>query len=222
MPVSRLQIRSAKFRQDDLHFEASMIRSFKHAAFLGLVLVAFLGGCDTPATRPVFPDIRFTNLPRLQLEVASVEIKDEFQPTFREPNVEHLFPVTPEHAVENWAKDRLQAVGTSLRARVRIIDASVKEVELPRTQGITGAFTTDQAQRYDANVEVAVEIIDDRGFALRSVSAKAARSQSVKEGITPNDREQAWYDLTKALMNDLNQELEKQMLANFGTYLQRG
>ncbi len=199
-----------------------MIRPFKHAAFIGLVLAAFLGGCDTPATRPAFPDIHFTNLPRLQLEVAAIDIKDEFQPSFREPNVEHLFPVTPEHAVENWAKDRLQAVGTSLRARVRIIDASVKEAQLPRTQGLTGAFTTDQAQRYDANLEVNVDILDDRGFALRSVSAKTSRSQSVAEGITPNQREQIWYDMTKALMNDLDQELEKQMRANFGTYLQRG
>jgi hypothetical protein len=199
-----------------------MIRSFKHAAFLGLVLAGLVGGCDTPPTRPVFPDIHFTNLPRLKLEVAAIDIKDDFQPSFRKPDVEHLFPVTPEHAVENWAKDRLQPVGNSLRGRVRIIDASVKEVELPRTQGITGAFTTDQAERYDANVEVSVDILDERGFAIRSVSAKAARSQSVAEGITPNDREQVWYDMTKALMNDLNQELEKQMLANFGTYLDRG
>ena len=197
-----------------------MTRPFKHAAFIGLALVAFLGGCDTPATRPVFPDIRFTDLPRLQLDVAAIDIKDEFQPSFRVPNVEHLFPVTPEHAAENWAKDRLQAVGTTRRARVRIIDASVKEVELPKTQGLTGAFTTDQAERYDAAIEMSIDIMSDRGFPERTASAKATRSQSVAEGITPNDREQVWYNMTKALMADLNQELEKQMRANFGNYLQ--
>jgi hypothetical protein len=197
-----------------------MTRPFKHAAFIGLVLVAFLGGCDTPATRPVFPDIRFTDLPRLRLDVAAIDIKDEFQPSFRVPNVEHLFPVTPEHAAENWAKDRLEAVGTARRARVRIIDASVKEVELPKTQGLTGAFTTDQAERYDAAIEMSIDILSDRGFPERTVSAKTTRSQSVAEGITPNDREQVWYNMTKALMADLNQELEKQMRANFGNYLQ--
>jgi hypothetical protein len=197
-----------------------MTRSFKHAAFIGLVLVAFLGGCDTPATRPVFPDIHFTELPRLRLDVAAIDIKDEFQPSFREPNVEHLFPVTPEHAAENWAKDRLQAVGTTGRARVRIINASVKEVELPKTQGLTGAFTTDQAERYDAAIEMSIDILNDRGFAERTVSAGATRSQSVAEGITPNDREQVWYNMTKALMADLNQNLEKQMRDYFGNYLQ--
>ena len=49
----------------------------------------------------------------------------------------------------NWVHDRLEATGTTRRARARIIDASVKESELPRTKGLTGAFTTDQAQRWD-------------------------------------------------------------------------
>lgn len=197
-----------------------MTRSFKHAVFIGFVLVAALASCETPATRPVFPDIRFTDQPRLRLDVARIDIKDEFQPSFREPNVEHLFPVPPERAAENWAKDRLEATGNTREARVRITDASVKEVELPRTKGITGAFTTDQAERYDAVIEVSVDILGDNGFAERTVSAKATRSQSVAEGITPNEREQVWYNMTKDLMAELNQELEQQMRANFGYYLQ--
>jgi hypothetical protein len=106
------------------------------------------------------------------------------------------------------------------RARVRIIDASVKETELPRTKGLTGAFTTDQAERYDATVEMSIDLLNDRGFIDRTISAKAARSQSVAEGITPNQRDQAWYALTKDLMADLDRELERQMRANFTFYIQ--
>jgi hypothetical protein len=197
-----------------------MIRSFKHAAFLGLVLIATLAGCETPATRPVFPDIRFTDQPKLRLDVVAIDIEEQFHPTFQAPDVEHLFPVPPERAAENWAHDRLEATGTTRRARVRIIDASVKEVELPKTQGITGAFTTDQAERYDGAIEVSIDIMGDNGFPVRTVSAKATRSQSVAEGITPNERDKVWYDMTKQMMADLNQELEKQMRANFGYYLQ--
>ena len=47
-----------------------------------------------------------------------------------------------------WLAVAALVLGTARRARVRIIDASVKEVELPKTQGLTGAFTTDQAERY--------------------------------------------------------------------------
>ncbi len=120
----------------------------------------------------------------------------------------------------NWVHDRLEATGTTRRARARIIDASVKESELPRTKGLTGAFTTEQAQRYDATVEMGIDILNDRGFVERTVTAKATRSQSVAEGITPNQRDQAWYVLTKDLMAELDRELERQMRANFTFYIQ--
>ena len=197
-----------------------MNRPLTRAAFIGLALIAALAGCDTPATRPVFPDIRFTDQPKLRLTVAAVDIQDEFHPTFQPPNVEHLFPVPPLRAAENWARDRLQAAGGTRRLRVRITDASVKETELPRTKGLTGAFTTDQAQRYDATVEMSIDLLNERGFPERTISAKASRSQSVAEGITPNQRDEAWYALTKDLMAELDKELERQMRANFTFYLQ--
>ena len=192
-------------------------RAFLLAGAAALTLAA----CEsTPPPRPTFADIHFTERPPMRIDAAAVDIERQFRPTLRPPNVEHLFPVSPERAMENWARDRLQATGTSRRVRVRIVDASVREVELPRTGGMRGAFTTDQAQRYDATVEMSVDIMGDRGFAERSVTAKAARSRSVPENITPNDREMAWYQLTKELMADLDVELERQIRSNFGFLVQ--
>jgi hypothetical protein len=42
----------------------------------------------------------------------------------------------------------------------------------------------------------------------------------VKEGLTPNEREQVWYELTRQLMDDLDRQLEREMRANFGYYIQ--
>jgi hypothetical protein len=200
-----------------------MIRSALAPALAALTLIAaLLGACERDAARPVFPDIRFTDRPPIRLDAASVEVVDQFRPSFKEPNVEHLFPVTPAQAAGNWARDRLQATnpGAPRRVRFTIIDASVRETELPRTQGLRGAFTKDQAERYDASAEVQVDIMGPRGFAERTVSAKASRSQTVPEGITPNQREQAWYDLTRALMADLDRQLEQEIRANFNYYVQ--
>jgi hypothetical protein len=196
-----------------------MNRSVKHAAVLGIFLLGTLAACETPATRPSFPDIRFTNEPRMRLDVAAIDIQDDFHATFHAPNVEHLFPVSPEHAMENWVHDRLEATGTTRRARVRIVDASVKETELPKTPGLRGTFTTDQAERYDATAEMTIDLLNDRGFPERTVTAKAARTQSVTEGITPNQRDEAWYAMTKDLMAELDQELERQVRADFTFYI---
>jgi hypothetical protein len=194
-----------------------MNRFVAPAVLLGLLLLA---GCETPATKPSFPDIRFTSEPRLRVDVAAVDLQDDFHANFHAPNVEHLFPISPEHAMENWVHDRLEATGTARRMRARIVDASVTETELPRTTGLTGALTTQQAQRYDAKAAMSIDILNDRGFAERSVEASVALTRSVPEGLTPNQRDEIWYAMTKDLMAALDKQLEQRMRENFTFYIQ--
>jgi hypothetical protein len=193
-----------------------MKRSVAHAALLGLLLLV---GCETAASRPTFPDIRFTNEPRLRVDVAAVDLQDAFHASFRFPNVEHLFPIPPEHAMQNWAEDRLEATGTMRRLRVRIVDASVTETELPRTKGLTGAFTTDQAQRYDAKAAMSIDILDDRGLSESTIEASVSSTRSVPEGLTPNQRDETWYAMTKDLMTALDRQLEQRMRETFALYV---
>jgi hypothetical protein len=186
-----------------------------------LALTAALAGCESPPPRPTFPDIRFTDQAPIRLAVSSIEISSDFKPTFQSPHVEHLFPVPPERALENWAHDRLAATGGSAHARFIIQDASVTETQLKKkNEGLTGAFTDQPAQRYDATVAATLQIVDDHGVPVRAVSVKSSRSQSVLEGITPNDRDKIWYDMTKALMSDFNQQMSQEISSHFGGYFQ--
>jgi hypothetical protein len=193
---------------------------FPRTAVLALVALGMLAGCASPPPRPSFADIHFVTKSRLRIDAAAIEVVKDFRPSFKPPEVEHLFPVPPELAIENWVHDRLEAAGAGRRVIVHVLDASVREVVLPKTPGLRGAFTTDQAERYDGAVEVRIDLVNERGFPQRTVTAKATRSQSVAEGITPNQRDQAWYDMTRAMMSDLDQQLEKQIRENFTFYVQ--
>ena len=75
-------------------------------------------------------------------------------------------------------------------------------------------------ERYDATVAATLQIVDDHGLPVRTVSVKATRSQSVLEGITPNDREKTWYELTRGLMTDFDQQMSREVSAHFGGYFQ--
>jgi hypothetical protein len=193
-----------------------MKRFVSHAALLGLLLLV---GCETPATRPTFPDIHFTSAPRLRVDVAAIDLQTAFHASFRAPNVEHLFPIPPEHAMQNWAQDRLEATGTTRRLRVRIIDASVVETQLPRPKGLTSAFTTEQAQRYDAKAAMSMDIVDERGVSESNIEASVSLTRSVPEGLTPNQRDETWYQMTKDLMATLDQQLEQRMREHFELYV---
>ncbi len=77
-----------------------------------------------------------------------------------------------------------------------------------------------RTRRSYATLRATLEIVDGRGFALRTVTVKALRSLSVIEGITPNERDQTWYDMTKALMADFDQQMSAEISANLGGYFQ--
>ncbi|MCC7049288.1 MAG: hypothetical protein IT562_21430 [Alphaproteobacteria bacterium] len=170
------------------------------------------------AETKIFPEITFISQPKLTLDVQRVEVARDYVPPGTKPNVEHLFPVTPSDAVARWAGDRLAAAGRGRLLRVVVKDASVVEVPLEKTGGIKGWFTTDQSERYDATLEVVVEVRSDVGREAFA-TARVKRSQTIEEGASPDKRREVWYAMTEKLMADLDKELERSMRQYLAVYL---
>lgn len=72
-------------------------------------------------------------------------------------------------------------------------------------------FRRDQSERYDAVIELKAEIRDEVGNSRVTVETKVSRSQTVAENISLIERDKIWFDMTEAMMSDLNAELEKQI-----------
>lgn len=188
----------------------------RHLRLAAAVLaVLSLGACQN-AKPPMqqLPEISFANLRPFQLDVGQLEIVSEFVAPGRSPHIEHLMPVSPEGALQRWAQDRLKPVGRSGSARVVIRDAKVVEVPLAVDKGFTGAFKTEQELRYDAAVDVAVQILDPRGMVQGETVARATRSRTVAEGITLNERDRVMYDISESLAKDIDQQMA-QLIQNY-------
>jgi hypothetical protein len=185
-----------------------------------LALAPALAACTKPAPPGAqFADITFQQYPRFTFGVSRIEIVREYVPPATAPNVDHLFPVPPLRMAEHWARDRLAAVGGPGELRYVIKRASVVETQLPRTTGIRGAFTNEQSQRYEALVEVELEVRNERGYRDGLVTARAERRQSVLEDISLAERERVWFGITEALGRDLNQELERNIQVGLVRFL---
>ncbi len=159
-----------------------------------------VSGCASPPA-PKFPELRFTHLPKITLDVASIEIVDNFQPA-GVAHIENRMPVSPETALRNWAQDRLQAGGVSGVAKFIINSAAVTETKLTKKGGITGAFTTQQSHRYDADLRVELRLEGVPRVSKAYAEANVTRSQTLGEDASINVREQMWFDLTESLMKD--------------------
>lgn len=184
-----------------------------------LLLALAAHGCQSAPKAPEYPPIRFTDGAPIRLDVARIEIVEQYRPPLAAPNVEHAFPVRPAEAVAQWARDRLRAAGAQGRAEVVILDASAIEVALKKTTGLRGMLTTDQSERYDASISVELRIFDGRNRRRASASAKAKRSRSVPEDITLNGREKVWYAMTAKMMDTIDQALRRQIRQSLAEFV---
>ncbi|HTH97910.1 MAG TPA: hypothetical protein VL574_10870 [Stellaceae bacterium] len=198
--------------------------SHRILAAFGLATLLSLGACSSSAPPPpVLGDIRFQDRPPYRMLASAVEFDDQFQPSFRPPQVEQNMSVPPQRAMHNWIADRIQAADPSSpnHIQVTITDARVVAVPLqPTLTGLQATFTSQQTTRYEAHVAMTIAIIDGHGLPVRRASANASLSRSISEDATVNDRDRLLWDMSRQVTSALGQQLERQIDGGFAPYLQ--
>jgi hypothetical protein len=168
----------------------------RRCALLLPLLLAACGGDEEPvAVQP----LRYNYLPPIQLKAASISIEQRFVPSGVDPDVSGLDPEPPVEALKAMANDRLQAFGTSNKAVFAILDASL----VRQDDGINGSMA------------VSLTIFDDSGAQL---AVAEARVQNRRTGVSGN-LGPVLYEMTKAMMSDMNIEFEYQLRHNLKEYL---
>lgn len=185
---------------------------------LGIALLV-LAACQAPALPPPLPELTYGHLEPINLDVGRIEILEQYVPPLKAPNVEHEFLTPPATAMRQWAKDRLRAVGEIRTARLVIKTASAIETKLEIRGGLRGAFTKDQAARYDVTLDVVLEVRSERGSAVAFANAVVTRSKTVPEGLSLSERERVFHEMTQSVMDEVNSELEKNIRQFLVRYL---
>ena len=118
-----------------------------------------------------------------------------------------------------WAQERLRPVGRIGSARVVIKDARVVEVALKTDKSFTGMFKEEQAERYDAVLDVAIQILDERHMPVADVLARATRSRTVPEGVSLNERDRVLHDVTESLVRDIDSQMDGLIRSYLGRWV---
>lgn len=181
-------------------------KSFRRVT-LSLLAVIGLVACTTPPA-PQYPELTYNHMPKISLGVAKIEIVSaNSTATSTAAGVKHVesqMPMSPEAAMRNWARDRLQADGVSGVAKFVIETASVTETDLKKTPGFKGLVTKDQSHRYDSKIRATLKLEGVPRVTQAYAQAEVSRSQSIAEDATINEREQLWFNLTEATMKDFD------------------
>ena len=187
-----------------------MIRIISICAFFFL-----MAGCAAALPPSRAPDLTFAHVAEVRFNAGIFEIIDDYHPSMKEPNVEHLMS-TPLYTVVRHLMERqvvAAAPGSNAKVRATIVDAGIVSEKLPVTEGFASLFMRQPTERYHARVEVRVEFFPQSETPIISGHAEvvAKRTATVFDGKSPGEREQALFRITEALSNDLAQALDRTM-----------
>jgi hypothetical protein len=183
-------------------------------AAAGLALAA----CSSLKTQPI-PDITFAHEPPIGLNVRTLEVTSVYNSPRSAPNVEYKFQTPPEVVLKRWANERLRALGNSNRARFTVVNAAVTEQPLPKATGFLGTFQTEPGAKYTMTVEATLEVLDETDSRRSLASARVTRSRDLAEGVTAEERQLFWHELTKTVMDSFDKEMERSTLQYLGEWV---
>ena len=175
-----------------------------HAAF-AVALLGLAACADTPPPAPK-GDIGFSGAP-LRLNVATMAVDNQYVPSGQAPNIEQLHEVTPSTVAERWAQTRVVPVGTSGQAILTIYDARVVEVKLKTKGGLTGFFGDQVDTKIIGTLRAELTVMQPQasgGTSVYKAGATATSEQTLLQSATLNERDQAYFNLTKTLSKEFD------------------
>lgn len=192
------------------------------AALAAFLMAAPLGACTTaPPMSAVQPDLTFAQYQNIPLAVSRIDVFEEYKAGANSNSVEHEFETPPGVAAHNLAKTKLVAAGAGNGKilRVFIDDASVQRQNLPVRTDLVGTFTRQPAEKYAARVTMRFELVDETApdIVLGRANIGSDRTTSILENTSLADRDQAYLNLTEALMRDVYDGFRTTVQRTFGT-----
>ena len=188
-----------------------------------VLLIGLTGGCSTifgsyEGDEPArYTELRFEDQKPIKLKVSKVDVISEFTPSFRRPNVEHLFPISIEKTAKTWARDRLEAVDFSSDkvAQFIIKDASVTE-ELETTDKV---FERDR-MKYRATLNVVIRISDPQKLSNAETEIQAWRELIIPADTDIAEKEKYWNGMVTKLFDEFNLRMERNIHQYLNMYVQ--
>jgi hypothetical protein len=191
--------------------------------FLALACGALMTACASePAPLPPL-QLDYAPLGKISLNTQDLRVIDRSSGAPQKPPyVGHLFRPTLSEAVNRWAADRLQAVGTTGHATLIIREAVVTEQALPELTGVETWFTREQESKYLGKIDVELDAQSPVKSATGTATAHAVFAITLPEHPTDVERNTAYRQLLVGLMKDLNQKMDMAIHQHMAHFLASG
>lgn len=160
-------------------------------------------------------------LPQFNLAVAEIKIVSAYA-TPPGAGAESSVPFAPKEALETWAKTHIRAVGRQWQAWIVIRDASISARRVKsRTSSWRDWFRRQPIERYDAVLELEVQIRDDAGKVRAQTVARATHARFLMDDHRDYQRERVaqLQRLTDEIIAAALKRLEAEVRTNLARWV---
>lgn len=187
-------------------------------------MLFLLVGCDylmgPPPGLPRPPELTFTRYQPIYLDVANIDIVEEYKSPMRDPYIEHKLPISPVEGMRSWVQDRLRASGAEKSLQIIIKDASVTSSEMPLPEGEEPSMLYENMmRRYVAKIDVDLRVYGSGAMSEAHINVIATQIMTMDERTTIEERKYRFQRMMHDLMELANAELEKQIFKHFVRYI---
>jgi hypothetical protein len=172
--------------------------------FIPLLLAA----CESEQRLALAP-IDFKAEAPIGLNVATVQVVDEYEPPKVLPHVEHAAPTPPYTAIREWANERLRPRVPDGYIRVGIRDASIVQKQL------VGQI------EYEGRLDVTLDAQSGDGLHSATSEITVERQVTVDDDKDLAEKEQIWNDMTRTMMEEFDRRATASISQNFGYFTSR-
>ena len=162
-----------------------------------------LAACESAPPEPTYEAASYDYLPKIKLDVRTIDIDDSWAPRGSQRHIESRSPVQPRDALRTMATDRLITGGTKGRAMFAITDASLVQA----------------SGKVSAHFAIKLDLFDDADAKLGQMAAEVTRVAPLPDD-SPAPTRIALYRLVGDAMADMNVELQYQLQKTMKALLQ--
>lgn len=170
----------------------------KRTALMTLLLAVplALSACSSgPSVQTSFAPLDYSYLPPITLKVANVSVRDEYLPGPQSASLIAMAPEAPASVLEHMAHERLVANGSPGSAVFVIKRAALQRV----------------GDMLEGTMDVELRVRTSGGQPVGYAQAQVTHSITAPSNETPDRMRAALYALTKAMMSNMNVELQYQI-----------
>ncbi len=150
------------------------------------------------------PDMSFSNIERLPVKVAYLNVENHFDPSSDPQDVSSSFPSAPDIALRRYAESKIQPSGTDGTLKFIIEDAHIHhKVEQPENKFINWT-KLDRRDVYDVSLRIRLFAEYNTGAESDHAVLNLHRTISIPQSFSLDEKEQEKFGFLELLMDDVD------------------